>query len=86
MSLRSCGRVFERTVLRPFFRLFRRRVQVSCAGQGQIAELSARVERLESLLREQVGLQYLRIFEGRADHDQAGAAAVDRPIRCRDSA
>lgn len=83
MSLRSYGRAFERTVLRPLFRPFRRRQRAARKRDRLITELAARVERLESLFREQAGLQYLRLFDG---HVSAPAAEPEQPVRTRDSA
>lgn len=84
MSLRSYGRAFERTFLRPIFRRFRKPAPASPAVDARVAELSARIDRLESLFREQAGLQYLRIFDGRGVHDQARPG--EPGLRNRDTA
>jgi hypothetical protein len=86
MSLRSYGRAFERTVLRPLFRPFRRRQRAARKRDRLLTELAARVERLESLFREQAGLQYLRLFDGHDSHASAPAAEPEPPVRTRDSA
>lgn len=86
MSLRPYGRAFERTFLRPIFRRFRRRTPDAAAADARFVAISARIDRLESLFREQAGLQYLRIFDGRGIEDRAGPDEGGRPLRSRDSA
>lgn len=86
MSLRPYGRAFERTFLRPVFRRFRRPRPDNAALDARLAELAARIDRLESLFREQAGLQYLRIFDGREIHDPVRSGEAGRPLRSRDTA
>lgn len=62
MSLKSFGRNLEKKALRPLLRRLKRIFRVAGA-HDRIAVLEQRVELLESLFREQAGLQYLRSVE-----------------------
>jgi hypothetical protein len=54
----------ERRFLRPIGRLFRTRAKVEPAGaalQERLAELEQRLESLEAMVREDLGLRYSRL-------------------------
>jgi hypothetical protein len=70
MSLKSFGRNLEKKVLRPVFRKVKRWLRVPGA-HDRIARLEQRIEQLESLFREQAGLQYLRLADD-TELDQQG--------------
>jgi hypothetical protein len=59
MSMKTFGHSLEKRVLRPFATRMRRLISFSGAN-NRIVLLEERVERLESLFREQAGLHYLR--------------------------
>ena len=60
MSIMTFGHSLEKRVLRPFARRMKRLNPFSGA-HNRIVVLEERVERLESLFREQAGLHYLRL-------------------------
>jgi hypothetical protein len=76
MSLKSMGRSMEKRLLRPLFRKVKRWLRVPGA-HDRIARLEQRIEQLESLFREQAGLQYLRLADD-AELDQPGAESACR--------
>ena len=80
MSLASLGRSFERKCLRPVFRRLKRRFRVT-GVHDRVARLERRVEELESLFREQAGMQCLRLAE-----EAERAAPGEEPARGRRSA
>ena len=57
--MKTFGHSLEKRVLRPFATRMRRLISFSGAN-NRIVLLEERVERLESLFREQAGLHYLR--------------------------
>ena len=61
MPLKSLGHTIEKQILRPLFRRVRKLTRISGA-HDRIAALESRIERLESLFREQAGLHYLRLM------------------------
>jgi hypothetical protein len=62
MALKSFGHAIEKRVMRPFFRRVKKLLRVS-SSSARIVTLEERIERLESLFREQAGLHYLRLAE-----------------------
>ena len=70
MSLKSFGRNLEKKVLRPVFRKVKRGLR-GPGAHDRIARLEQRIEQLESLFREQAGLQYLRLADD-TELDQQG--------------
>lgn len=77
MSLNSMGRSLEKRVLRPVFRRLKRLLRVPGA-HDRIARLEQRIEQLESLFREQAGLQYLRLADEEKLEPQGEEAARRR--------
>lgn len=77
MSLKSMGRSLEKRVLRPVFRRMKRLLRVPGA-HDRIARLEQRIEQLESLFREQAGLQYLRLADEEKLEPQGEEAARRR--------
>jgi hypothetical protein len=73
MALKQLGRSFERETLRPLFRRIKKWLRITGA-HDRISMLESRVDRLESLFREQAGLHYLRLAEA-SDPDEPGHAA-----------
>ena len=73
MSLKTFGRSLEKKTLRPLFRRLKRLVRTSVAHE-RIQRLEERVEQLESLLREQAGLHYLRLAGEAEDEDDEESA------------
>jgi hypothetical protein len=76
MSLKSMGRSLEKRVLRPVFRKVKRWLRASGA-HDRIARLEQRIEQLESMFREQAGLQYLRLAD-EAESDPQGEEPARR--------
>jgi len=78
MALKALGHSIEKQILRPLFRRVRKLTRISGA-HDRIAALESRIERLESLFREQAGLHYLRLMDDQrhADHP-AGSSAPRR--------
>lgn len=76
MSLKSMGRSMEKRLLRPLFRRVKRWLRASGA-HDRISRLEQRIEQLESLFREQAGLQYLRLAD-EAERDAQGAEPAHR--------
>lgn len=77
MSLKSFGRKLEKKLLRPLLRRLKR-VFRTAGAHDRIADLEERVELLESLFREQAGLQYLRSIEDAAAREDGERGFVDR--------
>jgi hypothetical protein len=73
MALKQLGRSFERDTLRPLFRRIKKWLRITGA-HDRISMLESRVDRLESLFREQAGLHYLRLAEA-PDPDEPDHAA-----------
>lgn len=74
MSLKTLGRALEKRLLRPLLRKLKRLLRAPGA-HDRIARLEQRLEHLESLFREQAGLQYLRLAEeDRQDLDEESAS------------
>jgi hypothetical protein len=76
MSIKSMGRSLEKRVLRPVFRKAKRWLRASGA-HDRIARLEQRIEQLESMFREQAGLQYLRLAD-EAESDPQGEEPARR--------
>jgi len=76
MSLKLLGRSLEKRVLRPVFRKVKRWLRASGA-HDRIARLEQRIEQLESMFREQAGLQYLRLAD-EAESDPQGEEPARR--------
>jgi hypothetical protein len=66
-STRSLLKAFERRFLRPIGRRLRGRIRRTLGDSDRVAHLEARVEELESLVRELTGLAYLRLDEDSHD-------------------
>lgn len=62
MALKSFGHAIEKQVMRPLFRRIKKLLRLS-SSSNRIVALEERIERLESLFREQAGLHYLRLAE-----------------------
>ena len=62
MSMKSVGRSIEKHWLRPFMQRLKR-IFPAQRSRDRVGRLEQRVEELESLLREQAGLHYLRLAE-----------------------
>ena len=62
MALKSFGHSIEKQVVRPLARRVKKILRLS-SSSDRIRALEDRVERLESLFREQAGLHYLRLAE-----------------------
>lgn len=62
MALKALGHSVEKHALRPLVRRIRKLLRLS-SSSDRIATLESRIERLESLFREQAGLHYLRLAE-----------------------
>jgi hypothetical protein len=78
MALKALGHSIEKQILRPLFRRVRKLTRISGA-HDRIAALESRIERLESLFREQAGLHYLRLMDDQLHADNpAGSSAPGR--------
>lgn len=74
MPLKQLAHSFEKHTLRPVFRRVKKWIRFSGAAHDRIAMLESRIDRLESLFREQAGLHYLRLAET-LDPDEPDHAA-----------
>ncbi|RLS82284.1 MAG: hypothetical protein DWI04_05085 [Planctomycetota bacterium] len=81
MPLKSLGHTIEKQILRPLFRRVRKLTRISGA-HDRIAALESRIERLESLFREQAGLHYLRLMDDQRHAETPAGSSAPR----RDSA
>jgi len=81
MALKALGHSIEKQILRPLFRRVRKLTRISGA-HDRIAALESRIERLESLFREQAGLHYLRLMDDQRHTDNPAGSSAPR----RDSA
>lgn len=81
MALQALGHSIEKQILRPLFRRVRKLTRISGA-HDRIAALESRIERLESLFREQAGLHYLRLMDDQRRADNPAGSSAPR----RDSA
>lgn len=71
MALKSFGHSIEKQFVRPLARRVKKLLRISSSAD-RIRALENRIERLESLFREQAGLHYLRL----AEPPTAEAAAI----------
>jgi len=76
MIIRRWARAVEKRCLRPLGRLLPRGGWVP--GRHRIDRLEARVDELESLVRELTGLAYLRLDGPSSDRDRTASGAAPR--------
>ena len=77
MALQALGHSIEKQILRPLFRRVRKLTRISGA-HDRIAALESRIERLESLFREQAGLHYLRLVDDQRHADNPAGSSAPR--------
>jgi hypothetical protein len=78
-TIRSLLKSFERRVIRPFGRPLRRRIRRMLGDGNRVSRLEARIDELETLVRELTGLAYLRLDEDSENPQDAATPA--RPPR-----
>ena len=77
MALKALGHSIEKQILRPLLRRVRKLTRISGA-HDRIAALENRIERLESLFREQAGLHYLRLMDDQRHADNPAGSSAPR--------
>jgi hypothetical protein len=77
MALKALGHSIEKQILRPLLRRVRKLTRISGA-HDRIAALESRIERLESLFREQAGLHYLRLVDDQRHADNPAGSSAPR--------
>jgi len=77
MALKALGHSIEKQILRPLLRRVRKLTRIS-GVHDRIAALESRIERLESLFREQAGLHYLRLVDDQRHADNPAGSSAPR--------